>query len=234
LYCDFAAIKATGNIQDLITSLVKLNTGLEQVSAESYLKQADEILKRIESGSTGISHPEIYIRAKSLQLLHENFEENIGKVELLVYGKMDLHRLDIFSKKVVFEITKNLIDLVIKPKWMQSEHAKVLYKQYFKSYQPKTDWVIDDAFKAHFSNLHETTKNYLGYVMYDFAMFDKEITEPALGRILDLAEQLELEKQLKEIIKKEQKLSEKAFKDYVKKCVVSLNQILESTSEGTY
>jgi hypothetical protein len=234
LYCDFGGLKATGNIQDMITTLVKINTGLENVSAESYLKQADEIIKRIESGSSGVSHPEIYIRAKALQLLHENYDENISKVETLVFGRMDLHRLHIFSKKEVYEITKSLVDLIIKPKWMQSEYAKVLYKQYFKNDPPKLDWVITETFKAYFSDIHENTKNYFAYVMYDFAMYDHDLTEPALGRILDLAEQLGLEESLEAIIKKEQKLSEKAFKDYVKKCVASLNQILESTTEGTY
>jgi hypothetical protein len=181
LYCDLGALKVTENLETVITTLVKIETGLEKVSAESYLKQADEILKRIEAGSSGESHPEIYIRAKSLALLFEYTTENVTKVEEIVKGKLDLQLLTLFSKKEVHGITKNLIDLFTKPKWMQSEHNIVLYRQYFGNYNPNRDLLLDADFKAKIANSKDNLKNYYAYILFDFAMSDTELKEIATG-----------------------------------------------------
>lgn len=234
LYCDLGALKVTENLETVITTLVKIETGLEKVSAESYLKQADEILARIEAGSSGESHPEIFIRAKSLQLLSNFNEENIKKIEEIVKGKLDLQLLTLFGKKEVYGITKNLIDLFTKPKWMQSEHNILLYKQYFAQYNPNRELILDTDFKAKINNSKDNLKNYYVYILYDFSMSDPELKEIALGHALDFSEQLELDSFLKTIIKKEQKLTEKTFKDFCKKCTTALNQILESESESSY
>lgn len=234
LYCDLGALKVTENLETVITALVKIETGLEKVSAESYLKQADEILARIEAGSSGESHPEIFIRAKSLQLLSNFDEENIKKIEEIVKGKLDLQLLTLFGKKEVYGITKTLIDLFTKPKWMQSEHNIVLYKQYFAQYNANRELILDTDFKTKISNSKDNLKNYYAYILYDFAMADPELKEIAIGHALDFSEQLELDSFLKTIIKKEQKLTEKTFKDFCKKCTNALNQILESESESSY
>lgn len=234
LYCDLGALKVTGSLENVITTLVKIETGLDKVSAESYLKQADEILKRIEAGSSGESHPEIYIRAKSLALLWEYNPENVSKVEEVVKGKLDLQLLTLFSKKEVYGITKNLVDIFTKPKWMQSEQNIILYKQYFAQYNPNRDLILDADFKAKINNSKDNLKNYYAYVLFDFSMADTELKEIAIGHALDVSEQLELDSFLKTIIKKEHKLTEKSFKDFCKKCTVALNQILESESESSY
>ncbi len=234
LYCDLGALKVTGSLETTISTLVKIETGLDKVSTESYLKQADEILARIEAGSSGESHPEIYIRAKSLQLLSEMTEENVAKIEEIVKGKLDLQQLNLFTKKEVYGITKNLIDIFTKPKWMQSEQNIILYKQYFTQYNPNRDLVIDTDFKTKINNSKDNLKNYYAYVLFDFSMADAELKEVAIGHALDITEQLELETFLKAILKKEFKLTEKSVKDFCKSCTIALNQILQSESESSY
>ena len=234
LYCDLGALKVIENLETVITTLVKIETGLEKVSSESYLKQADEILARIEAGSSGESHPEIFIRAKSLQLLSNFNEDNVKKIEEIVKGKLDLQLLTLFGKKEVYGTTKNLIDLFTKPKWMQSEHNIVLYKQYFAQYNANRELILDTDFKSKISNSKDNLKNYYAYILYDFSMCDPELKEIAIGHALDFSEQLELDSFLKTIIKKEQKLTEKTFKDFCKKCTTALSQILESESESSY
>lgn len=234
LYCDLGAYKVCENINPVITTLVKVNTGLDKVSAESYLEQAKEILERIDSGSEGITHPEIYIRARSLELYAENQDEYFPKIERIISGKIDIQLLNIFSKKDLHQTTKELIDLILKPKWTQSDHAIVLYKHYFTVYERKTDILIDDAFKNKINDSKETTKDYFAYVLIDFALCDTEIKEPFLGHILDLAEQLNLAENVKTILKKELKLTDKAFKELSQKCASAINEILESDQEKTY
>ena len=107
------ALKVSGSLESTISTLIKLNTGLEKVSAESYLKQADEILERIREGSDGETHPEIFIRAKSLQIFEKDNANYYTKIEKIISGKIDLHQLNLFTKTVVFEITKELISIIL-------------------------------------------------------------------------------------------------------------------------
>lgn len=234
LFCDLGAYKVCESIHHVISTLVKVNTGLEKVSAESYLKQANEILERIDSGSEGETHPEIYIRAKSLELF-ENEKENFRtKIEDLINGKIDIHLLNIFSKQELHKTTKELIDIVLKPNWTQSDLSIVLYKHYFKAYNRNEQIIIDDAFKQKINHSKETTKEYFAYILLDFALCDSDLKETFIGHILDLAEQLSLAENLKKILKKELKLSDKAFKELSQKAAKALNEILESDQEKSY
>lgn len=234
LFCDNGALLVTKNKNVVISTLVKISTGLEKVSAESYIKQAEEILSKMESGSTGETHPELFIRAKALELMESESPENIKTIEKIVNGKYDLQLLNIFSKDEIYSLTKKFISIILKPKWIQSEHNLVLCKQYFTVPTLNSTDIIDDDFKDVINDFKDNLKNYFCYVMYDFTCADRDITEPSTAHMLNLAEQLGLEGMLKSIIQKELKLTEKAFKTYVAKCNEVLNQFLESDAEASY
>ncbi|MBF4517232.1 M48 family metalloprotease [Flavobacterium sp. ANB] len=234
LYCDLGALKVSGSLETTIQTLVKLNTGLEKVSAESYLKQANEILARIEKGSDGETHPENFIRAKALEIFEKDNANYYSKTEKIISGKSDLHQLNLFTKKLVFDITKELISIILKPKWTQSEYCTTLYKQYFSNSDKKIDAFIDDTFKLKIENSKKNLKEYYTYVMLDFALCDPDLKEAFIGHILDISEQLGLEDEMKTILKKELNLTEKTYKAFAQNCTSTLNTILESDLENTY
>jgi len=234
LYCDLGALKVSGSLETTIQTLVKLNTGLEKVSAESYLKQANEILERIEKGSDGETHPENFIRAKALEIFEKDNANYYSKTQKIISGKTDLHQLNLFNKKLVFDTTKELISIILKPKWSQSEYCNALYKQYFSNSDKKTDAFIDDAFKLKIENSKKNLKEYYAYVMLDFALCDPDLKEAFIGHILDISEQLGLEDEMKTILKKELNLTEKTYKAFTQNCTSTLNTILESDLENTY
>jgi hypothetical protein len=234
LYCDLGALKVSGSLETTIQTLVKLNTGLEKVSAESYLKQANEILERIEKGSDGETHPENFIRAKSLEIFEKDNANYYSRTEKIISGKTDLYQLNLFNKKLVFDNTKELISIILKPKWTQSEYCTALYKQYFSNSDKKNDAFIDDTFKLKIENSKKNLKEYYAYIMFDFALCDPDLKEAFIGHILDIAEQLSLEDELKTILKKELNLTEKTYKAFTQDCTTTLNTILESDLENTY
>jgi hypothetical protein len=234
LFCDLGALKVSGSLETTIGTLIKLNTGLEKVSAESYLKQADEILERISEGSDGETHPENFIRAKSLQLFQTDNDNFYKKTEKIISGKTDLHQLNLFTKALVFQITKDLISIVLKPKWTQSEYCTTLFKQYFPGADVNANAFINDDFKAKIENSKKNLKEYYAYIMLDFALCDPDLKDGFIGHILDIAEQLGLEDNMKTILKKEQNLTEKTYKSFCQNCTTTLNGILESDQENTY
>lgn len=234
LFCDLGALKVSGSLETTIQTLVKLNTGLEKVSAESYLKQANEILERIEKGSNGETHPENFIRAKALEIFEKDNSGYYSKTEKIISGKTDLHQLNLFNKKLVFDTTKELISIILKPKWAQSEYCHALYKQYFTNSAISSNAFIDAAFKLKIENSRKNLKEYYTYVMLDFALCDPDLKEAFIGHILDIAEQLSLQEEMKTILKKELNLTEKNYKSFAENCTKTLSTILESDQENTY
>jgi len=78
IFCDRGAYAVLGDAGPVITSLVKLATGLSEVNAESYIQQADEVFSA-QPGTQSVmpTHPENFIRARALRLWHE--EQGVAK-----------------------------------------------------------------------------------------------------------------------------------------------------------
>lgn len=234
LYCDQGALTVTGNANEVIALLIKVYTGLENVSPESYLKQADEILAKETSGSSASSHPEVFIRAKAIDLYQKQGEEAMEEIKKMIVNRPNLYALDVFHRISYTELTKQTVQLLLKPKWMQTEYVKSLFQQYFKNYTQNQDLVLDDKMRTTFEGLSETAKNYFAYVLYDFAIADPYIWEPALGLVLDFGEQIYLAKALKKIVKKEKNLTDKRFDKLAQECVEVMNRLNQSESESIY
>lgn len=235
LYCDIGAFIVSGNSEVVISTLVKIDTGLDKISAENYVKQADEILAKLKKGgSSGESHPESFIRAKAIDLYSKNEGDSYKEISEIILGKLNLFNLNIFSKNEIFDITRELIQLIMKPKWMQSELNKAHYQQYFKDFKTDSNTILTSELKAKINGGSNSMKDYYSFVMLDFAMCDTEIIEPASGLMLDLAEQMDIHDSLSKIFKKELGLSDKKFNEFAKNAASSLNTILESEQEKTY
>jgi Zn-dependent protease with chaperone function len=68
LFADRGSLFVTGNPLVSIAGLVKIETGLAAANPESYLRQADEILRKTGTGTEEETHPELFIRARALKL----------------------------------------------------------------------------------------------------------------------------------------------------------------------
>jgi len=110
----------------------------------------------------------------------------------------------------------------------------VLYKHFFKEFSINPNAFIDEKFKEKINQCKDSLKNYYCYIMLDFALCDLDIKEPAIGNILDICEQLGLEENMKTILKKELKLTEKSYKEMANKSAEALNQLLQSEQESAY
>jgi len=157
-----------------------------------------------------------------------------AEISEIILGKLNLFNLNIFSKDEIHALTRELIQLIMKPKWMQSELNKAHYQQYFKDFKTDSAAMLTPEFKAKINRGTASMKDYYSYVMLDFALCDTEITEPASGLMLDLAEQMELQESVAKVFKKELSLSDKKFNEFAKGAAAALNGILESEQEKTY
>jgi len=209
IFCDRGAYAVTGNYTPIISSLVKISTGLQTVNAESYIKQAEEIFAADSTTKTsGISHPENFIRARAIWLWHTKGHEAETIITQMIEGNTNLEELDLFRQQKTALITEQVIQLVLHPHWMQTPQTIALAKQYFGNLQLNVESDKGNLL-SQIENLHNSLHDYLAYVLYDFATADKTLEDVPLGYCFFLADELKLDKSFANTIKKEKKITDK-------------------------
>ncbi len=235
IFCDrgaYAVIEKTGPV---ITSLVKTSTGLDKVNADSYLKQADEIFAN-ETGlkTVGISHPENFIRAKAIQLWHDKKELADEEIVKMIEGSVDLDQLDIFKQKDLAQLTRQFLQLFIKPGWFQSTMILSQAKQYFADFALDEKALLTEALVERIQTAHQSIRDYLGYVLLDFVLVDASLEEIPSGWAFQFAEDMGLKESYDAIIKKEMKFSDKRLTQHKQKSLAAYYEVKENEKEQIY
>lgn len=235
IFCDRGAYTVTAKTEPVITSLIKASTGLEKVNADNYMKQADEIFSADSNlKSATISHPENFIRARAIQLWHEKKEAAEEDIIKMIEGLIDLDQLDIFRQKELSALTKEVLQLFLKPKWFQSIIVLSLAKQYFPDFGPGDNILLDRKTAETISSSNQSIKDYLGYVLFDFVLADPSLEEVPAGWAFQFSEDIHLRETFDTIIKKEMKLSEKRLSTYRQKSLDAYYNVKENESEQIY
>ena len=209
IYCDRGAYLVTGDYGPIISSLVKIATGLQSVNPESYIKQAEEIFATdATTKATGVSHPENFIRARAIWLWHTQGQKGEPVIQEMIEGNMQIDELDLFRQHRISEITRHLILALLNPSWMRTPLIVSLSKQYFGDIEPSE--IIDTGHLGERASLlHSNLQDYLAYVLYDFATVDKALEDIPLGYSFYLADELKIDKSFANVVKKERKLTDK-------------------------
>jgi Zn-dependent protease with chaperone function len=206
IFCDRMALAATGSPLEVISMLVKVATGLEEVDANSYLKQADEILGKGKLKSEGLSHPEAYIRAHALRLWHDRAAGVDEKIARLIEGEFAIDELDLLGQIEVGGYTRQLIDVILAPQWIQTDLILSHARLYFEDYEPPTQAPDVSSVKHAIERSDEGMCNFYCYIMLDFASADRELEEAPLAHVMEVAESIYLHKQFRDIAAKELRL----------------------------
>jgi hypothetical protein len=235
IFCDRGAYQVLGKSSPVITSLVKSSTGLAKVNAESYVKQADEILKSEKDfKASGTSHPENFIRAKAITLWSEKGSEAEEDIIKLIEGTVELDRLDIFRQQQLKDFTKQFLQLFLKPKWFQSALVLSHARMFFKDFVTSETILLNGKLISEIENSHESVKDYLAYLLLDFALADREMDEVALGWAFQFSEDVQLKAAYEALIKKEMKLSTKKLEQFRRKTLSAYYQVKENEGEQIY
>jgi hypothetical protein len=235
IFCDRGAYEVTESIGPVITSLVKASTGLENIHADNYLKQADEIFSMEKSIKTaGGSHPENFIRAKAIQLWHEKKDLAEPEIIKMIEGISEIDQLDIFRQIELAGLTRKFLQLFLKPKWIQSTMVMSQAKQYFTDFSLDENAILSKEFIELLCQVHSSVKDYLGYVIMDFMLVDPTLEEIPTGWGFQFAEDAQLKETFDAIIKKEMKFSEKQLLQYKKKMLAAYYEVKENEREQIY
>jgi hypothetical protein len=211
IYADRWAYHLCHDINAAVAALIKTTTGISEVSAESYLKQADEIFAKPSAVSEGISHPEPYVRARALRLWAEKGELAHAEIERMIEGGLDLHHLDLLAQARAADLTRHFLHMLLSPRWFQTETVMAHAKRLFADFVLPSDLVTDAYLKAKLDRSDSSLHDYFCYLMLDFATVDRDMADVTLSASIVLARRLRIAKRFAELVQKELTIAKKAF-----------------------
>lgn len=211
IYADRWAYYLCSDVTAAIAALIKIETGLADVSADSYLRQADEIFAKASVATENISHPEPYIRARALRLWAEKGDEAQTEIERMIEGNLDLHRMDLLGQVRAANLTQQFLQSLLSPRWYQTEAVLAHAKRFFADFTIQPAMIDDVSLKSELDRGGSSLGDYFCYLMLDFATVDRDLGDVALSAPIVLARRLGIDKRFAELVQKELTIGKKAF-----------------------
>lgn len=210
LFADRGAFLATDNLESAVAGLVKLSTGLQQVSAKSYLQQAEEIFSKSKPKTDALSHPETFMRARALQLWVEEAEDVEKQIATMLDLDGGLETLSLTEQAQCTLLTRRFLQQWLRPKWFQSDDVLAHARLFFPDFVPATE--TDETLKAELRELTAPLRDYVCAVMIDFCAVDPELDEVPVAWAIDWARELECLGALEKMLTRELRMKAKDVK----------------------
>ncbi len=205
VFCDRGSLHVADDSSTVISMLVKVTTGLENVSAESYLRQANEIFQLDSQAKTDeLTHPEAYIRARAVSLWADQSADADAAIDRMIQGSPVLDELDLVGQRAVAQSTRRLIDALLDHKWMRTEDVLSHARFYFEDYAPGNIGI--ESLAQEINTQDKSLHDYYCFVLLDFVTTDRDLDELPLAAALMLSEQIGVKRRFIEIAQRELRL----------------------------
>ncbi|HJY75870.1 MAG TPA: M48 family metalloprotease [Burkholderiales bacterium] len=201
IYADRGSLVACGDLEPAVAALVKTQTGLTEVSAAAYLRQADEIFARFKGKTEGIDHPETFVRARALRLWHEGSAELDRWLADMIEGRCAVDELDVLGQARFATLTRRFIAALLRPHWFFTDATGAHARQFFADFSPAAS--LDESLIDELKGVDAATREYLCYLLLDFAAVDPDLEELPLAAALDWSRRLGFEEEFEKLALKE-------------------------------
>lgn len=205
IFADRGGLQVCGDLPAMVRALIKVMTGLGDVSAESYLRQADEVFDLGRTGASGWTHPEAYIRARALRLWTEGRDDAEIRIADMLHGPLTLDRLDLLAQQRWRRWTHRLLQVFLSPLWFQTEAVLAHARHFFEDFEPVQG--ADEALFAELPLEDVGFKDYVCYLMLDFVALAPELEDAPVVAGFELAHRLGLGDRFAKILAKELPIS---------------------------
>lgn len=205
IFADRGSLCVTKVLDPVVSSLVKIQTGLSRVSTQGYLKQAEEIFVKGKVATEGLSHPEAFIRVRALSLWETQSPDVATQIAEMIEGASTLEDLDLLGQTRMVAATRRLLDSLLKPKWFRTPAVLGHAKLFFPDFEPTNSDQPPSLDGLIFAD--DRLREYLCYVMLDFAKADPDLDDLPLAAALELSRRLQLDAQFEKLAVKELKMN---------------------------
>jgi hypothetical protein len=191
VHCDRAALAVGPDPLVAISSLIKVQTGLVDAQARSYLEQSDEIFGQAEVKTEGLTHPETFIRARALKLWADAGHDAHPEIVRMIEGRADLGRLSLVGQKRVSDLTRRILLHFLEPTWLRTEPLLAHARLFFQDLDPAPGSDLDTgALKVELEAAADSVRRYTCYVLLDLATVDRAMEQAPLAAAVRLTEEL--------------------------------------------
>ena len=231
IYADQGALQVTDE-KTAISALLKVHTGMKTANPESYVKQAEEIFSKEKLSTEGVSHPELFIRVRALQMacsgeVHSEIEDEICK---LIEGKMKLDEMDFLAQQSLLGHTKAFLQEHLKSEWLQTDallaHAGLFFHDFRESLKSP------QAFELNLADGDKKIRDYFCYLLIDLAVADRELDENGIAASFVTAEAMEIADELEPLLRKELKILKKDVTRIRKNAAETVAKAIKEHEEG--
>lgn len=184
-----------------VRSLIKIQTGLADVHAESYLRQADEIFARERVKARQLTHPESFIRARALRDWSERGRKSFAETARMIEGTNDLESLDLVAQNRLSRVTRQLLAGFLAPKWFHTDAILGHARKFFPDFQP--GGVLDEDLGRDIGAMDPSAQKYLAYTLLDFAVADPELEDVPIAAVLETSSRIGLYDSMLDLLGKE-------------------------------
>jgi len=212
IYADRGSHLVTSSPADIVACLVKVNTGLAEVDPAAYMRQAEEIFTKKTVAAQGLTHPEMFVRARAISLWHERGGEAEVEISAMVQGPCSVDALDLLDQRLLTENTRVVIENLLAPAWFRSEAILAHARSFFPELK---DPRVGEPLNA--SAFDKSVQEYLAYVLLDFAVVDEGLGEAAFAHALRHAEAMGIAESFDKVARDEMKLTKRAVEELRKK-----------------
>jgi hypothetical protein len=188
LFADRGGALAAGAVAPAVSTLVKIQTGINSVDAAAYLRQAQEIESQEATASAAHTHPETFIRARALALWWEQTANLDEWIETRLHGPLGLERLDLPGQERLQHLTRGFLAYYLAGTPLASDAVRAELRMLFPDWQEAESVVHPQAFAGDVAD--DSIRDYLNALMIDLALADPDQQEAALLRAGEVARAL--------------------------------------------
>jgi Peptidase family M48 len=178
LFADRGAAIAAGGPEPAIAVLIKVMTGLTNVDPEAYLRQAQEV-ESSGGKSQGLSHPEIYLRARALQLWWDDNAELASWLDKHIHGPLSIEALDLIGQSKLTQMTRAFLARFMTEIEKSSDEMATQLCAFFPDFRQQDEELLDLA-EIGIERIDDSTRDYFVALMFDIAMADRDATDAVM------------------------------------------------------
>jgi hypothetical protein len=233
-FADRGGAVACGSLEPAVAALVKSQTGLADVSATSYLRQADEICAALAARSDATSHPEVFVRARALRLWCEAHDAEDADAQAdaeawlraVLEGPLAIDALDLPGQRRLTQLTRRVIGQFLRPRALRSPTMIAWARRFFPDAHAvdTTDATLRDE-------LTPGVHDYVAALLLDFAVADRSLDDVPFAQALVLARELGLPEPFERLAMPALQLTKRQFAKARGEADARLAQVAEARHE---
>ena len=209
IFADRGALQVTNDPAPVISCLLKIQTGLAQVDAASYVRQADEVFARTKVHTEELTHPEAFIRARAITLFAQDAAAVDAEIARMIEGDVPLDKLDLLGQTRMTQLTVRWLKLFLRPTWFRTDAVRAQVRLLFPEFDFALEGHADEELIAALRDSNGSVRDYFCYLLLDFVTVDPELEQEPLRAAFDLASRLGWDERFETLVVKELKLKKR-------------------------